>query len=126
MGVTFFVATAGLVVAGYFGYRKLQKIEEEIREEIETREEPAQSDAEKAKVVEVKPKKPPAKKAPADTLEAQVLEAVRREPGKLQTAIYDEFAGTDRKKIQELLLRMDREGKLRREKKGSTYKIFPA
>lgn len=129
MGVTFFVATAGLVVAGYFGYRKLQKIEDEIREDLESRDETETSEAGTGKTPEMKPvvKKEmpsPVNEASKEEIEALVLEKVRQSPGILQTEIYDTFADRYRKELQGMLLKMDREGLVRREKKGSTYRVF--
>ncbi|MFO7984055.1 MAG: hypothetical protein R6V08_11430 [Desulfuromonadales bacterium] len=130
MGVTFFVATAGLVVAGYFGYRKLQKIEDEIREDLESRDEAETSGAGTGKTPEMTPavKKEmpsPVNEASKEEIEALVLEKVRQSPGILQTEIYNAFAGRYRKELQGMMLKMDREGRLRREKKGSTYRLFP-
>lgn len=128
MGLTFFVATAGLVVAGYFGYRKLQNIEDEIRSELESRDEHQKSEAGKA--AELKPSEKPAapsqaEEVPDEQPEALMLERVRQSPGILQTEIYDAFASRGRKELQEMLLKMDREGRVRREKKGNTYRLFP-
>lgn len=130
MGMTFFVATAGLVVAGYFGYRKLQKIEDEIREDLKSRNEIEATGAGIGKKPEMKPleKKEmpsPVNEASKEEIEALVLEKVRQSPGILQTEIYDAFADRYRKELQGMLLKMDREGLVRREKKGSTYQLFP-
>jgi len=130
MGMTFFVATAGLVVAGYFGYRKLQKIEDEIREDLESRNESEGPGAVAGKTPEMKPavkKEMPStvSEGSKEEIEALVLEKIRQSPGILQTEIYDAFADRYRKELQGMLLKMDREGMLRREKKGSTYRVFP-
>lgn len=130
MGMTFFVATAGLVVAGYFGYRKLQKIEDEIREDLESRDEAETSGAGIGETPEMKPvvKKEmpsPVNEASKEEIEALVMEKVRQSPGLLQTEIYDAFADRYRKELQGMMLKMDREGRLHREKKGSTYRLFP-
>jgi hypothetical protein len=44
----------------------------------------------------------------------------------LQTELYELFPGEERKQLQALLLKMDRNGVIRREKKENSYRVFPA
>ncbi|MDY0292187.1 MAG: hypothetical protein RBR02_07635 [Desulfuromonadaceae bacterium] len=64
--------------------------------------------------------------AEPDTLEAQIVALVSRTPGILQTEIYTNFPDENRKNLQAILLQMDRDGALRREREGSTYRLFVA
>lgn len=59
-----------------------------------------------------------------DPLNAQLVASVSRSPGILQTEIYTQFPEESRKNIQAALLEMDRDGVLRREREGSTYRLF--
>jgi hypothetical protein len=49
---------------------------------------------------------------------------VKSNPGILQTDLYNMINGYDRNEISEAAYYMNREGTLRREKKGNTYKLF--
>ncbi|NIQ93719.1 MAG: hypothetical protein GWN87_05560 [Desulfuromonadales bacterium] len=129
MGLTFFVATAGLVVAGYLGYRKLQKIEDEIREEVDARDTPKEETGGGGgtpAAAEPADRPEASRESSGQSLEALLLDQISRQPGMLQTALYEAFADHDRKQLQSMLLKLDREGRVRREKKGSTYQLYPA
>ena len=54
----------------------------------------------------------------------QILDKVCRIPGILQTELYSMFPDENRKNLQATLLQMDRDGKLRREREGSSYRLF--
>ena len=129
MGFGFFVVVAAAVAGGYYGYRKLQQIEEDIRSEIAAKGladdqpqaappspkvEPATASAETVA---------PAVEKSEASLETQVLEVVRQSPGLLQTELYQRFASVERKTLQTTLLRMDKSGVLSREKAGSSYRL---
>lgn len=62
--------------------------------------------------------------AEPDALETQIVALVTRTPGILQTDIYSKFPHENRKNLQAVLLQMDKDGALRREREGSTYRIF--
>lgn len=59
-----------------------------------------------------------------DPLNAEIVASVSRSPGILQTEIYTQFPDESRKTLQTVLLEMDRDGVLRREREGSTYRLF--
>ena len=60
------------------------------------------------------------------TLEESLLKVITELPGLLQTELYSLFSGEERKRLQALLLKLDRKGIIRREKKNSSYRVFPA
>ena len=119
MGATFWLVVAAAGVGGYLAFRKLQEMEDEIRDEIAAREsrqaEPSSQPSQPS---------PAAEKSPA-TPEGRVLELIRERPGLLQTEVYSAMPDVDRKQLQELLLRFDRAGRIRRVKEKSTYRLFP-
>ncbi|SHI51662.1 hypothetical protein SAMN02745165_00284 [Malonomonas rubra DSM 5091] len=142
-----FIVLLLLAGAGFYFYQKMMTIEREIREEQDA----AQADAEpveEAKVEEVKAEEPAAEEASdppvvtpevekmaakaepvADVemnLEDEILEAVKNLPGMKQTDIYTSFADVGKSQLQKLLKEMDDDGKLKREKKGSSYLLYPA
>jgi len=57
-------------------------------------------------------------------LNARITVQVTRTPGMLQTDIYARFPEENRKALQAVLLRMDRSGALKREREGSSYRLF--
>jgi hypothetical protein len=62
--------------------------------------------------------------AEPDVLDAQIIAQVSRTPGILQTEIYSRFPDENRKSLQAVLLQMDRDGVLQREREGSSYRLF--
>ena len=117
----FFLAAGGLIVAGYWGYRKLQAMEQQIRAELdeEARERSGENPPEPATVEK------PSEVSETVSIEAQLLQRLREQPGMLQTRLYEAFPDRSRKELQALLLRMDREGLLRRVRKGNSYELHP-
>ncbi len=124
MSFGFWVVVAAGGVGGYLAFRRLREMETEIRGEIAGRQKKTKSSGETARGTA-----PPQGTRPepvAVTLDSQVLSLIRSRPGRLQTDIYRELSQVDRKVLQELMLRLDRAGLIRRVKEGSTYKLFPA
>lgn len=117
MGLGFWVVVAAAGVGGFYCFRRLQEMEEDIREEIAASQEAATQDA---KETPASPESAPV------TLADQVLSLVRKHPGRLQTELYRDLAQVSRRDLQALLLELDREGRLRRVKEKSTYKLYPA
>jgi uncharacterized iron-regulated membrane protein len=137
-----FIVLLLLAGAGFYFYQKLMKIEREIRAEQEAeaaraaaakaqQAEPEPIKAEPAKAAPVK-KVEPATAAPAvaageeSELESQIVAAVSNQPGLKQTELYTKFADINKKQLQQLLKEMADSGSLKREKKGSSYLVFPA
>ncbi|MCA1796957.1 MAG: hypothetical protein LC645_05335 [Geobacteraceae bacterium] len=59
-----------------------------------------------------------------NVLDAQIIDLVSRTPGILQTELYSSFPDEKRKTLQAVLLQMDRDGALQREREGSSYRLF--
>lgn len=64
--------------------------------------------------------------AQAEALDVRIVSMVSRSPGILQTDVYAHFPEENRKNLQAVLLQMDRDGALRREREGATYRLFVA
>ena len=130
---------AAVVAGGYWGYRRLNGLEEEIRREIE---------AENAPPPEAPPAKapPPAGEAggrsepgaevsrqapegegtaPLNLAEERLLRLIREQPGVLQTELYQRLPEIGRRLLQEQLLAMDKAGRVRRERERGTYRVYP-
>ena len=127
MGWGGWLVVIGGGAAGYWLYRRLKRIESEILEEIRSprqRESPAPAGPGKGEppVGTAVPKEEKAPE-PVAAPEARVLDIVRSRPGILQTELYEHFAEESRREIQDLLLQMDRDGRVSREREGSTYRL---
>lgn len=61
-----------------------------------------------------------------DALDAQIIALVSRTPGILQTEVYTQFPEENRKSLQAVLLQMDKDGTLQREREGPSYRLFIA
>lgn len=140
-----FIVLLLLAGAGFYFYQKMMDIEKEIRAEqaadsgtAEVSAPPKEAAPESETVEEtvvdsliVTPavEKMTSKAEPiADeslNLEDEILAAVNNLPGIKQTELYTSFADVSRKQIQQLLKEMDDSGKLKREKKGSSYLLYP-
>ena len=129
---------AAMTALGLYGYGKLRDLEMHIRTDLgeagkgkepplEKREEPA---VRKAKVEKIIPEeREETKEGSSDVpesspLEQQILEEVSRRPGILQSDLYEYLPAIERRALQKILLDMDRQGKLRREKEKSSYRLF--
>ena len=125
MGFGFFVIAAGAAAGCYYGYRKLQQIEADIREELRGKGlAPDQGDSSPEQPPETPEKKPQPKPPTVRSLEDQILSLVRDKPGMLQTDLYGHFQESERKAVQAMLLKMHKAGVLKREKEKSTYKLL--
>jgi len=127
MGFGFLVVAGGLAAGCYYGYRKLQRVEQEIREELRAKglaaeDEPAPAPSKPA-VTPPRPAPPSPSPAPGGSLEAQVVACLETSPGMLQTELYARFPESERKALQAVLLKMDKAGTLRRTKEKSTYRL---
>ena len=60
-----------------------------------------------------------------DALSWRILQKVMENPGLLQTKLYKKFPREKRKNLQAVLLQLDNEKVLRREKNGNSYRLFP-
>jgi len=137
-----FIVLLLLAGAGFYFYQKMMDIEREIRAEQEagqaTEEVAAASQPEPvpgnqssdSQIVTPEVEKMAAKAEPVVyeslSLEDEVLAAVDNLPGMKQTELYNSFADVSKKQLQLMLKEMDDAGKLKREKKGSSYLLYPA
>lgn len=127
------MVAAGAVVVGFYGYRRLQLIEKEIRSDITAssanREVKRTAAEESVPPVEAVRREVAAKvKRPSGTgfsLVDRLRGAVRKEPGILQTTLYERFPEIKARVLQQTLLKMDREGKLRRTREKGSYALYP-
>jgi len=135
MGLGILVFFAGAAAAGYYGVRKLKGIEEEIRREsrpVTPKPSPPKRTPDVKSPVPQPKKEDAIKPSPSPpplpvrelSLEYRILAAINEKPGLLQTDLYALFPDQDKKAMQGLLLEMNREGKITREKEKSTYKVF--
>ena len=129
MNLFFILLLIVFIVAGYYVYQRLLKIEREIRADQHSLVEKDDSVIES----DIKPvsSEPAQKLEDSDALSEdiglndQIMLVVEDSPGLAQAEIYDKFPGTDRRELQKLLRQLDQSGRLRREKKGSSYRIYP-
>lgn len=127
------MVAAGAVAVGFYGYRRLQLIEKEIRSDITAvsaiREaERAAAEESVPPVAAVRREVATEKKRPSGAgvpLDDRLREAVRKEPGILQTTLYERFPEVKSRVMQQTLLNMDREGRLRRTREGGSYALYP-
>ncbi len=129
MNLFFILLLIAFIVAGYYVYQRLLKIEREIRADQHSLVEEDDSVIES----DIEPVSPePAQKVEdSDALSEdiglndQIVLVVEGSPGLAQAEIYDKFPNEDRRELQKLLRQLDQAGRLRREKKGSSYRIYP-
>ena len=135
-----FIVLLLILGAGFYVYQKLMAIEREIRAEQEA--EQTVSDVTKSVTdgeMTGESSEPPLVSPEVEdmidrvepvaegalSLEDEIILAVKNLPGVKQTEIYDSFADVNRKRMQQLLKEMDAAGKIKREKQGSSYLLFP-
>jgi len=126
MSFGWFVVVAGTAAGCYYGYRKLQQVEADIRAELkakgldaEQEQTPPAAETKPTAVVKTAVEKPPVEQQ----LEGRILAQVKAAPGMLQTELYKQFSEDERKAVQAALLTMDKAGFLKRTKEKSTYRL---
>ncbi|MBN2645886.1 MAG: hypothetical protein JXR59_10500 [Desulfuromonadaceae bacterium] len=60
-----------------------------------------------------------------DALAWRLLQRIKEKPGLMQVELYKQFPHENRKQLQATLLQLDRDALVRREKKGSSYQLYP-
>lgn len=138
-----FIVLLLLAGAGFYFYQKMMEIEREIRAEQDagqasaggaaspaSKPEPVQDEPSDSQIVTPEVDKMTTKVVPvADaslSLEDEILAAIKNLPGVKQTEIYASFADVNKKQLQQLLKELADGGKINREKKGSSYLLYPA
>ncbi len=130
-----FLLLVVLILAGAWCYQWLRRVEEEIRSELGTGEASSDEDVtgngspEKNGTTVGKKVEEGAAGAgdvagDGNGLAGAVLAAVAAEPGVKQTALYGRFPGSSKKRLQDLLRRLEKEGRLTRERAGGTYRLY--
>ena len=124
---------AAVGVAAYVGYRKLQEIERDLRQEIAEQAQGG-SGTEKSSPPEPPPagqgtSQPraaqptvPAEEVPV-SLQMRILDRVKVQPGLLQTELYELLADVPRRRLQTELRVMDETGILKRQRDGGSYRL---
>lgn len=123
----FWLAAAGGMAAGYGWFQWFQRsIDGKMRRDIGAPVTPGvgQRPNQAASAAPPAPEATAAKSLSGTSLQTEsILLAVREHPGILQTELYSRFPGESRRVLQDLLLQLDREGSLRREREGNTYRL---
>jgi len=132
-----------LIVGGcFYLYHRMVVIEEEIRagqaivkkpvekplQETQSSEDEESIASPPVVTTEVENMAPKVEPVANDSLnlDDEIFSAIQNLPGIKQTELYSSFADINKKKLQQLLKEMDDGGKIKREKKGSSYLLFPA
>lgn len=100
----------------------------------EQKEEPSDNQDEAATsdnpIVTPEVEKMTSKAAPVEdadlSLEDEILAAVKNLPGVKQTELYSSFSDVSKKHLQQIFKDLADDGKLKREKKGNSYLLYPA
>jgi hypothetical protein len=128
-----FIVLLLVVGAGFYFYQKLISIEREIHAEQEAytaaleKGETASEDVPVAKdsdLRNISTVVSPEKGVPTSLAE-MVCAEVNKHAGIKQTDLYPMFSATGKKQLQRLIKNLADEGKLRREKQGSSYLLYP-
>ena len=128
MNLFFILLLFALIAAGYYVYQRLLKIEREIRADKYTAaaEDHTPPHEPESTVAEPLPTAVTPAVASQDLgLREQVLLAIAERPGLAQTELYGRFPDAERRELQKLLRELDQSGKLKREKKGNSYQLYP-
>ena len=119
--------------AGFYFYQKLISIEREIHAEqeaynatLQKAEKPLEdapvetsSDLEDVSVAQTPESQEPL------SLEEAILAEVSKQAGAKQVDLYRLFSATNKKQLQKLIKGLADDGRLRREKQGSSYLLYP-
>ena len=128
-----FIVLLLVVGAGFYFYQKLISIEREIHAEQEAYTVALQK-AEKPPEEVPEAKEPDPKTTPAavtpqldepNSLAEMICVEVNNQAGIKQTDLYPMFASTNKKQLQRLIKELADDGRLRREKLGSSYLLYP-
>ncbi len=128
-----FIILLLLVGAGFYFYQKLISIEREIHAEQEAynatwqkAEKPLEdAPAETGSDLEDVSAAPTPESREPLSLEEAILAEVSKQAGVKQVDLYPLFSTTNKKQLQKLIKVLADDGKLRREKQGSSYLLYP-
>ena len=128
-----FIVLLLVVGAGFYFYQKLISIEREIHAEQEAYTVALQK-AEKTPEEVPEAKEPDPETTPgtvtpqqdeSNSLAEMICVEVNNQAGIKQTDLYPLFASTNKKQLQRLIKELSDDGRLRREKLGSSYLLYP-
>lgn len=117
---------AGMAAGGYLVYRRSlqQNGQRKSVGDEPAVQHPVQAPREKrASKLPGKPEKKGSAAGKAASLDKRVAGQIKKNPGILQTELYGLFPGIARKRLQSLLLRLDRQGVLQRTPEKGTYRL---
>lgn len=128
-----FIVLLLVVGAGFYFYQKLISIEREIHAEQEAysatlkKAEMSPEDVSAAKGPDLEKSSSAVhpEKGEATSLAEMVCAEVYKQGGIKQTDLYPLFAATNKKQLQRLIKELADDGRLRREKQGSSYLLYP-
>ena len=131
-----FIILLLVIGAGFYFYQKIISIEREIHAEQElaaahnvpaqeTEKQPAAAPQMTVFDSGSSPETVTQKRTDPTTLEKTILEEVTKQAGIKQTDLYPLFAATNKKQLQKLIKEMADSGQLKREKKSSSYLLYP-
>ena len=122
-----------LIIMGgaFYFYQRMRALEQQIRAEQAREKEQQQAQQQSAAVVNdaPAPSASPVNTEPvsssADDLSVEpVVNAIQSQPGMLQADIYAKLPQLGKRQIQQLIRQLEEEGKVRRERSGSTYQLY--
>ncbi|WP_020676553.1 hypothetical protein [Geopsychrobacter electrodiphilus] len=118
---------ATLIAGGYYVYQRLLTIEREIREEqnLVSDQHEEHSFVETPPFDASTPEKAPIVTTTEEDLGVEILAFVALNPGLSQAEVYARFPDSDRRELQKRLRKFDQAGSVRREKEGSSYRLYP-
>ncbi len=128
-----FIILLLVVGAGFYFYQKLISIEREIYAEQEAysaalqkaEKLPEDVPAEKDSNSEKSSSAVTSERGEPTSLAEMICAEVNKQAGIKQTDLYPLFADTGKKQLQRLIKELTDDGRLRREKQGSSYLLYP-
>lgn len=129
MNLFFILLFCALVIGGYYVYQRLLKIERDIRADqyatVKDAAPPLKTDDEPAVVDTPSGPETAAGTSERLGLREQIISTIEEQPGLAQTDLYSKIPDAERRVLQQLLRELDQSGRLKREKKGNSYLLYP-
>ena len=132
-----FVLLLILMGGAFYFYQRMRALEQQIRADQALEKERQQSQQQKANVPgssavsEASEKSAPVVEPESTTSGGQsvdsrqpVISAIQSQPGVLQTDIYGQLPQLSKRQVQQLIRQLTDEGKIRRERSGSSYQLY--
>lgn len=117
-----FVVFLLMVGAAFYMYQRLKVIETEIRDEqLKEKEAETVQQDNKPGPPAVEPSRP---ESPSVAQENEIVTLIRKSPGIRQTELYCQLDTQSPKQLQQLLKKMADDGEIKREKEGSSFRLY--